>query len=1369
MQVWTTADLVARALENMQCNHQESHQPLEGQTKSHGTSISRTKYSEAYTRRFARWMAVTLQKIKSASAFVTRSLDVGSMPFAKRAHVESSRGSSRRVLEPTPITRTSETEGKRRRLEGKQPDVIGLSQEVFRLINEKVPRLGKVEVLTPEVREKLQRIMPGFELVTAVACRGVDRTLGPPSDLNRERAPFRRSLMILRHEGVIALEDHWEEWSTLPKSQVIRRNHACRLCVTVFGRPSQIEGSTSLGRESGDSPEEPDNRSDEREHAVPESCRDSHEQDRISTDVQSYSQPAEFRALHPHDRQWLMKAHKNLGHPSNEKLQAALREQHMPEALIEAAKVMRCSSCEEVQRPKLARPATLKDHLEFNDKIAIDELVYTTRTGMRHHIFHVIDYASSFHIAFRVQGSSSQDVIAGLSQHWLSWAGAPGEMIVDAATALTSEEFLSFTQRSGIRCTTIAPRAHWQTGKVERHGQLLEIMLKKYELDHGLDSDYDVQQALWHLCQAKNSLGMCRGFSPEMIVPGKSARLPASNMSDTEITAHSLAEAETLEGLSFKELLARRETARKACHEADNHAAIRRATLRRSRPARDQYAPGEWVMMFRPHANIPSQGAWFGPLRVMNPGDKHNIWATVGGKIFRGAPEHVRPVSACEARQIPELSQDEPRTITSDLEPIPQSPSRIPVSYDIPPRLGDQRQPDPLEGVPANSRTRPEVPSGPNSEPDQECPPASGDIEPSEVPLPEDAAEGLLCPDISDFAMHLSDGEHLAWKTEILINDQDIEKWKSEESPSDLLFIADAAKKQRSEVKLSELGPEDLELFRQAKDKEIQNWLSNKAVERIARNQLSPEQILRCRWILTWKPLDPTDIVDHRTHKAKARLVVLGYLDPKLDEVPRDSPTLGRQSRMLILQLIASCACQLQSFDIKAAFLQGRPQAERVIGLDPVPELAEALKMKPDETLRLVKGAYGLVDAPFLSYCALKEKLIELQFEIAPWDPCVFVLRNPKTLMPDGVIGVHVDDGLCGGNDRFQAKLKLLEAHFAFGSHKRSRFCFTGIDLEQRADYGIVLSQSAYIRKINAIKIDPGRKTQPSAAVTEAEKRQLRAIIGSLQYASVHTRPDLSSGLSMLQSAIPKATIATLVEANRVLHEAKRFHDTCIVIQPIPLEEVRFLAFSDASFASAKNPDSHAGSIILAVHADLGKNLPSSISPLTWSSRKIQKVVTSTLAAEAVALNSTLDQLSWIRLYWAWLIDNRVKWKTPREALEQLPSSHTVARMPESLAATDCKSLYDLVTRNAPPSCAEFRTQLHARAIKDLLSEGVAMRWVHSSAQLADSLTKLMSTAMLRETLAVGKYCLSDESEILKERSNRRDRIKWLRNSTHES
>ena len=56
-----------------------------------------------------------------------------------------------------------------------------------------------------------------------------------------------------------------------------------------------------------------------------------------------------------------------------------------------------------------------------------------------------------------------------------------------------------------------------------------------------------------------------------------------------------------------------------------------------------------------------------------------------------------------------------------------------------------------------------------------------------------------------------------------------------------------------------------------------------------------------------------------------------------------------------------------------------------------------------------------------------------------------------------GILGVHVDDGICGGGSKFQAVLKKLEAKFLFGSKKSSSFTFTGIDVTQHSDYSITL------------------------------------------------------------------------------------------------------------------------------------------------------------------------------------------------------------------------------------------------------------------------------------------------------------------------
>ena len=267
-------------------------------------------------------------------------------------------------------------------------------------------------------------------------------------------------------------------------------------------------------------------------------------------------------------------------------------------------------------------------------------------------------------------------------------------------------------------------------------------------------------------------------------------------------------------------------------------------------------------------------------------------------------------------------------------------------------------------------------------------------------------------------------------------------------------MLATASKRQRTEVKLSSLTPAEVQELEQAKQSEIQNWIRTGTISAIFRNEIPAKQVLRCRWIPTWKPIDstgqsPETNTESRIDKPKARLVVLGYLDPKIEEIPRDSPTLNKTSRMLALQLIASHSWQLRSFDIKAAFLQGQPQSDRKIAVDPVPELRKALNLSPQQVCKLNKGAYGLMDAPYLWYCALVIELHALGFEICPFDPCFFVLRSHATdTTPEkleGVLGIHVDDGIGGGSPIFEEKIRLLEKKFPFGSHKISSFTFTGI------------------------------------------------------------------------------------------------------------------------------------------------------------------------------------------------------------------------------------------------------------------------------------------------------------------------------------
>ena len=904
-------------------------------------------------------------------------------------------------------------------------------------------------------------------------------------------------------------------------------------------------------------------------------------------------------------------------------------------------------------------------------------------------------------------------------------------------------------------------------GRKERHGKFLQDMISRIDHDHPINTYDDLQVALSQSTHAKNALSIKHGYAPEVIVFGKHSRLPGSILSDESLPSHShvLQEDQEISPSSFKTMLMIRESARCAFHKSDNCDALRRAILSRSCPSRGQFSRGDSVMIWKSDDHNSHQ--WIGPHRVIIQDGNTTVWTTQAGRLYRRAPEHVRLATLEETMQEVEASPDW-TLLERQIQNMSRQDTIIIPNHELTETPGDNPNPHsqtPSELPEAEQTPMEHIPSNPESvpQPDQE-PENPTEASPSSEQMPVETI-GLYCQDLEE-DVFFSSCQDTAWRCEVEVQlNQPLDQHQPGVEEACAL-LATSAKKQRTEIKLSTLTSSEKAEFEQAKLAEIQNWVQTGTIARVFRDQIPPSQVLRCRWILTWKPVDPQELAktnSKKTHRAKARLVVLGYLDPQIENIPRDSPTLNKTARMLILQVIASLGFTLRSFDIRAAFLQGEPQSSRLMAVEPVPEMRKFMGLKSDEVAQLKKGAYGLVDAPFLWFCALQTELHNLGFESSPFCPCTFVLRDPNTQGIAGILGMHVDDGLGGGNQFFQEKIDLLEQKYPFGSKKTSAFTFTGIEMAQRGDHSIVLNQSSYVRKIPAINLEVNRKTLDDEPVTEEERLLLRGLIGSLQYAAVNTRPDISSRLSILQSQINKAKICTIHEANKLLHDAKKFHEVQITIKPIPMQDYRLMAFSDASFASIHKPDSHSGVIIVGTHKNIANNQQCPISPLSWGCKKIQRVVTSTLSAETTALAASLDQLSWIRLFWSWLKDPKTCWKHPEKGLENADPAIAVPTMNHDFAITDCKSLFDLVSKTATPSCSEFRVQLVARAIKETLKENISLRWVHSAAQLADALTKAMEAKFLRETLQLGEYRLFDEDAVLKQRAKTKDRVRWLK------
>ena len=1357
-QVFTTSRKMFIRLHAQFCLKQHQHDPIKGKFQDHGTWKPISAYAQAYTAQFARTVGRVL-------------LDECRVP--EKPLIEEELILGLEDHERPEMAQELLQQQKRRRLHMKLPEtsLYGRSpswKDIFRIAGYETARVGKTSFLPgTQVVHLIQQLVPEFTVKLVLACRGTDRH--QMQTLTEERFAWRKTMVVDRNTGEIRSTGPAENWLVLPRLKQIRSTGPAKISLTIFGdreEESHVPAAIPPSSVASEALESVPNKSVvPADSSVPEVSSTNPNvnlEEGWAPKIIPKSGP-DFLKLGATEKADLRRLHNNLGHPDVSKLVRLLTEQGAKPEIVAAARDMVCDTCVETQtRPRLSQPGRIHPARDFNDVVGADGAYWTNRHGKVFHFMHFIDEATLYHVGSRCS-RKTEDQIQSFVTNWLQWAGPCQTLYLDPAGEYVSDAWATYLQSEGVKVHMTAAEAHWQNGRAEIHGRIIKNMLTRMEKDREIASEQEFAQCLRQAFAAKNSLSRIHGFTPEQCLLGKSPRLPASLVADEETTSHILADSETPEGIRFKESLLRREQARKAFVQADNDSAFRRALLRQSRPGKVEFDKGDWVLYWRKAtaANRREPGRWHGPAQVIAVEHPKVVWLSHLGRIIRASPEQIRPASLREYSQLPkgsdgnvldeqpkgkgyvDLGSNQPDT---EVELLPHAPDH---ASNYSPSAAAESQPE-----------REEFPTDPSSDslPELEEPPNSQDVEMDgqTIPVPDDDDDELTVEQVY-FGDDVSwDSNSLGvWEIELVEQEFDVQVAQTVcDTPGifEEIFVATSDRKQRVEVNYRSLSSGEQQLFDAAKNKEVKAWLDHGTVKKLAKGTLQPEQIMRCRWLLTWK--DP--LPGGTENRAKARLVILGFEDPGVGVVPNDAPTLGKDARQLLLQKVASNHWDLINFDISTAFLKGQGDG-RPLGIHAPVEIRKALKMKPDEQCSLEGGAYGRVDAPYLWYRALSSTLVSLGFVPCPFDGCLFMLVTPnadQTPRVRGVLGIHVDDGIGGGDSYFGEVIEKLRGIYEFGAYNEKEFDFCGVHYRQWDDGSIEMDQVGYLQKIEPIEIPRSRRKEPDALVSEVERQHLRRLCGSIQFAAVHTRPDLAAKTGQLQSVVTRAQVKHLMEANRVLYEGKK-HAVCLLIVPISEKSLAFCSFSDASFSTAQDLSSRQGTLIFSTDAKLAQNQRTVVCPIAWSSRKIPRVVTSTLSAEAMSLSSALDRLSYIRICWEWLKNPAVDWADPLKVLE---------RAPKASAVTDCKSVYDVATKTSTPVCSEYRTTLECLLIRERLQENVVLRWISTQAMLADSLTKSMDSAMLRECLRTGQYALFDEHESLKQRASKREKLQWLKN-----
>ena len=122
-------------------------------------------------------------------------------------------------------------------------------------------------------------------------------------------------------------------------------------------------------------------------------------------------------------------------------------------------------------------------------------------------------------------------------------------------------------------------------------------------------------------------------------------------------------------------------------------------------------------------------------------------------------------------------------------------------------------------------------------------------------------------------------------------------------------------------------------------------------------------------------------------------------------------------------------------------------------------------------------------------------------------------------------------------------------------------------------------------------------------------------------------------------------------------------------------------------------------------------------------------------------MSRTVDKMRWCRLLWGTLIIPEFQWRSLPDAFRQMHAAVIV---------TDCKSLFHLVSRRAMPSFEEYRTTLEVLLKKERCMEHCFFRWIPTSLQLADPLTKNMDHRFFEQYWNKGHFNYLMRQQVFK-------------------
>ena len=953
---------------------------------------------------------------------------------------------------------------------------------------------------------------------------------------------------------------------------------------------------------------------------------------------------------------------------------------------------------------------------------------------------------------------------------WVSYFGHPQTLRVDPDGALRSHEVSDYCDQQQIFLDIIAGEAHWKIGICERSIQTVKHLLEQVVQEH---PDTTGEDALAECLRVMNMREVHRGYSPMQHVMGKAPDETGRFFSGVQQGCPHLVSDEPRAEL--QRTLHLQATAEKALIDWTTQQRVSRAANSSHRRKLD-YHPGDLVYIWRKQLtgsdtgqNKLGSGRFVGPARILAVEKKRDsqgelqegsaVWLVRGRRLIKCCPEQLRHASEREQiihelhtleRQpwdFPRVAEELGGNEFDDYSEHPTSSewqrAHDPEREYQPTHRFSQKRPPPLQGEErerhrsrvaqddelddpeirdlfgtgdgesraSTSRTRLQQNQGSSDRPGPYVRPPKGEPEEGFTAAPHWSNQVAECFFIQEEPTAKPTWQQPDYVVAVAI-DLPQTRGGSERALKNFEgFLVSQLKRKTIEVSERRMTPEEKEAFSGAKAIEVNNFIAARAFEALpTEKRVKREDAVKMRWILTWKQREDG------SKKPKARAVLLGYQDPLYEHRSTASPTMTRQTRQCQFQVAAGLRWNTRKGDVTGAFLQSREYPGDLYCI-PCPEICTAMNLPPESITRVKKACYGLVDAPLEWYRSICDFFQRLGLRRCWSDPCSWTLVVQGKL--HGVISGHVDDFLFSGSDDDPIWLKTVEAikkEFRWGDWESDKFTQCGVLVERHKDGSYSLSQEKYVDELKHINIRAHRRKEKHSPTDDLEKSQLRALLGGVSWHAQQVAPHFSADVGLLLSEVNKSQVDTLHRANQLLDQVKSMREHRMHIHTMDVHNIGVFAWCDAASQNRVDGGSTQGIIIAAAPRSLLEGACDKVSFLAWHSSKISRVCSSPGASEAVAAVNAEDLMFFARFQLAEMLGHEVNIRRVNETVNQLPGC----------LVTDSRNVYDKLSAEVVVAKgAERRTDIDLMRLKESQQVNrVQVRWVHSEAQLSNSLTK---------------------------------------------